>query len=115
MPHGTRRQVRNYRRRNKDKKVEFLNRVKRESGCYICGYNKYVGALQFHHVTANKEFDLSGGTAKAVSFDKVKVEVSKCIVVCANCHAEIHAGIISGLLDVKTLRVVDDRQVCISF
>lgn len=64
------------------------------NGCQICGYDKYVGALEFHHVDEkNKEFDLSTrGLTR--SWPRIKNEVEKCILVCANCHREIHAGLI---------------------
>lgn len=60
--------------------------------CKICGYNKCVEALEFHHLNPNeKDFNISGGTK---SFKKLKPEIDKCILICANCHREIHAGLI---------------------
>ena len=56
--------------------------------CEKCGYNKCPGALQFHHLDANeKDFGISGG-GHSRSFEKCKPELDKCIMVCANCHAE---------------------------
>jgi transposase len=74
-------------------------RVKRllidEAGgcCILCGYNRYAGALQFHHVDpATKSFALSvQGVAR--SLEKARVEAAKCVLICANCHAEVEAGI----------------------
>jgi len=62
--------------------------------CMICGYNKYVGAMDFHHLDErSKKFDLSTkGLTR--SWDKTKTEVDKCMLVCANCHREIHAGLV---------------------
>jgi hypothetical protein len=62
--------------------------------CQICGYNKYVGALDFHHLNGeSKDFDLSTrGLTR--SWEKIKDEADKCILVCANCHREIHGGLI---------------------
>ena len=49
--------------------------------------------MDFHHIDpSTKEFNISGGT-KAIS--KLKQEVDKCILVCSNCHREIHAGLIN--------------------
>ena len=63
--------------------------------CQICGYNKSIRALQFHHLDpTQKDFGISGGTK---SFEKMKPELDKCILVCANCHCEIH----EGLIDIK--------------
>lgn len=61
--------------------------------CIICGYDKYHGALQFHHLDpSSKEFGLSvkGLTKK---FSAMLEEANKCILVCGNCHSEIHAGL----------------------
>jgi hypothetical protein len=61
--------------------------------CQICGYNKCFNALEFHHLNPNsKDFTISG---KSLSFEKLKYEVDKCILVCSNCHSEIHAGLIN--------------------
>jgi hypothetical protein len=58
--------------------------------CVKCGYNKYYGALDFHHIDPNtKDKKLTAIT----SFDEIKDELDKCILVCSNCHREIHANI----------------------
>lgn len=61
--------------------------------CQVCGYNKCTGALEFHHPDPNKkDFGMSdGGWTRA--WEKIKTEIEKCMLVCANCHREIHAGI----------------------
>ena len=64
--------------------------------CAHCGYNRYLGSLEFHHIDpVAKEFSLShySGTA----FEKVKGELDKCVLLCSNCHREEHARI-KGLL-----------------
>lgn len=60
--------------------------------CYICGYNLFVSALDFHHLSCfKKEFGLStNGVTK--SWDKVKQEIEKCILLCCRCHREVHEG-----------------------
>jgi DNA-binding transcriptional MerR regulator len=56
--------------------------------CEICGYNKSLRALQFHHINPKeKDFNIGGVTTLNES---VKNELNKCILVCANCHSEIH-------------------------
>jgi 5-methylcytosine-specific restriction endonuclease McrA len=58
--------------------------------CSICGYNRYIGSLEFHHVNAEgKDFTLAH--AKNTVFEKIKAELDKCVVLCANCHREEHA------------------------
>lgn len=63
--------------------------------CEVCGYNKCLKALEFHHLNPNeKDFGISqkGYTR---SWEKVKSELDKCIMLCSNCHAEFHAGLIN--------------------
>lgn len=81
-----------YHKKKINKNKELLRRLK-EFGCTICGYSKSVAAIDFHHVTENKKFEL--GDVRHCSFKKLADEVNKCIRVCANCHREIHAGLIS--------------------
>ncbi|GAX39860.1 hypothetical protein NIES4075_08200 [Tolypothrix sp. NIES-4075] len=58
--------------------------------CSRCGYNRCIDALEFHHINPlEKDLPLSAG--KVYSFEKAKAELDKCILVCANCHREIHA------------------------
>lgn len=59
--------------------------------CEKCGYNKSTRVLQFHHLDPKeKDFNIS---AKSYSIERLKKEVDKCILVCANCHLEIHEEI----------------------
>ena len=68
--------------------------VKYKGGkCERCGYNKSLYALHFHHLDpAQKDFSLSDYFKKKSRIDMPLFyqEVDKCILVCANCHAEIH-------------------------
>lgn len=57
----------------------------------ICGYNKCADALHFHHKNPlEKTFELSH-KGITLSWEKMKEEASKCLFLCANCHAEIHS------------------------
>ncbi len=81
------RSVISWRKRKKLELVEYKGGC-----CQVCGYNKSVRALEFHHVDPNeKDFTISG---KSWSFDRLKNEVDKCVLVCANCHIEIHDGLV---------------------
>jgi len=62
--------------------------------CAICNYNKSIEALQFHHLDPKKK-DPNYTSMKNWSFESKKKELDKCILVCANCHAEIHANMTS--------------------
>jgi len=57
--------------------------------CCICGYSEYNGALDFHHV-GKKNFNIS--SRRDSSLERLKKEADNTILVCRNCHAEIHAG-----------------------
>ncbi|MDP3900065.1 MAG: hypothetical protein Q8Q23_03215 [bacterium] len=61
--------------------------------CEICGYSKCIKALEFHHLNSNgKDFGISA-KGYTRSWDEVKKEIKKCILLCANCHREAHEGI----------------------
>jgi len=61
--------------------------------CVVCGYKKYSGAFDLHHVDGSKkEFGLAmQGLTR--SWEKTKKEADKCVLLCANCHREIHGGV----------------------
>ena len=69
------------------RKVEAINY--KGGKCVKCGYNKYPGALDFHHLDPSKK-DFSISRKKNCSFDIIKPELDKCVLVCRNCHAELH-------------------------
>ena len=58
--------------------------------CQKCGYDKYIGALEFHHIDPAKK-DFNPSNLKRYKFDeKVKNELDKCVLLCSNCHRETH-------------------------
>jgi len=73
------------RRLLKQKAVEYKG-----NSCINCGYNKCLAALEFHHIDpTQKDFALSND-GHTRSWEEIKNELDKCILVCANCHREIH-------------------------
>jgi 5-methylcytosine-specific restriction endonuclease McrA len=61
--------------------------------CQKCGYDKCLAALQFHHRDASsKKFEISSALGNRISVTKeeLDVELSKCDLLCANCHTEFH-------------------------
>lgn len=70
--------------------TDFL--IKYKGGeCQVCGYSKSKQALEFHHVNPEeKEFKISGNTNGNLS--RLIKEVDKCVLLCANCHREVHDG-----------------------
>jgi transposase len=79
------------RRRRKVKEVLVA-----EAGgkCLLCGYARHSAALQFHHVNpGSKSFGL-GVRGITRSLERLRAEASKCVLLCANCHAEVEVGVV---------------------
>lgn len=79
------------RRHRKTKRQKLVQ----EAGgkCALCGYDKYIGALAFHHTDPTlKEFGISG-RGQTYSLERLRQEISKCILLCHNCHSEVEGGI----------------------
>jgi transposase-like protein len=78
------------RRRRKVKEI-----LVHEAGgaCRLCGYERCISALQFHHLDrAQKAFTVSHrGHTRSIA--TLREEASKCVLLCANCHAEVEAGV----------------------
>jgi hypothetical protein len=65
--------------------------------CQICNYSKCLEALDFHHIEEqSKSFNLS---SRMTSFKAIKEELDKTVLLCSNCHREVHAGYHPGYLD----------------
>jgi hypothetical protein len=59
--------------------------------CEVCGYNKNLAALQFHHLDPTKKvMKLDMRTLGNTNMDKIMLELDKCVLLCANCHSEEH-------------------------
>lgn len=99
-----RKYTREYRSRQYVKDKEREGRLRRDAerkgrlaayklsrGCSVCGYKDNPVALDFHHSDGDKEFNLSGcGLGK--SWEKIEEELTKCTILCANCHRVEHHG-----------------------
>jgi len=59
--------------------------------CCICGYDRCLSALELHHINP-KEKGFSIGQRSVRAWSKIVEELRKCILLCANCHAEYHWG-----------------------
>lgn len=75
----------------KDKKQILVNYLGGE--CVVCGYNTCNQALQFHHINPEEKlFGLSNSGSKRIEI--LMTEADKCLLLCANCHMEVHSGLI---------------------
>jgi hypothetical protein len=71
----------------KERKIKIVDEM--GGCCSRCGYNKSLSALEFHHKDkTTKEYEWS--KMRMLSEEKLNKELAKCILVCANCHREIH-------------------------
>ena len=67
----------------------YIDNYKLSKGCSICGYNKYAATLDFHH-NGDKKFSLASSVGWKRNLEEIKEEMGKCIILCANCHRELH-------------------------
>lgn len=58
--------------------------------CIVCGYNGHIAALQFHHADPSTK-ETVWNTLRGRPWDKIVLELDKCELLCANCHAITHA------------------------
>lgn len=81
------REVSAHRRRLKSRAIAYKG-----GQCILCGYDWCNAALEFHHLDrTTKSFGLSRkGITR--SWDSIKTELDKCILICANCHREVESG-----------------------
>lgn len=75
--------------RGLERKRQFL--LQAGGKCTRCGYSRNLAALTWHHLDPEqKRFNLDLRALSNRSLHEIEVEVAKCIVLCANCHMEIH-------------------------
>lgn len=86
--------------RNSNNVLDYRKRLKSNlvfamgGKCAICGYNKCIDALEFHHLDAKTKISsISQMYVKIRKIEDILNEVKKCILLCSNCHKELHAGL----------------------
>lgn len=85
---------------------QFLNLLRKQRGgkCERCGYDTYLGALDFHHINQTEK-DFTIGNRDFRLKDCIE-ESKKCVLLCANCHREIHAN----LWDLSELKKFKEKE-----
>jgi hypothetical protein len=87
--------IKSYRKRYKQKLVDLMG-----GKCMVCGYNRCIKALDFHHIDPKtKEFTIS--RMESMNWDSTFKEAKKCVLLCANCHRELHDGLIDCPLPIE--------------
>jgi hypothetical protein len=74
-----------YKRLTKQEAVAILG-----GKCIICGYDKCIDALDFHH-KGDKSFNIARGFSTKLNSEKMLEEIRKCDLLCSNCHRELHS------------------------
>ena len=76
-------------KRGRQRKLDLIKLF--QGGCGKCGYKKNYAALEFHHVNPDeKAFQLDLRSLSNRNLGVILEEVKKCILLCSNCHAELH-------------------------
>jgi len=87
----------------KNRKILLV--VEKGGKCERCGYDKYIEALEFHHLNPKeKKFNISHKSTR--SLEKEREEIKKCILVCSTCHKELHIELKLALE--KELKISDN-------
>ncbi len=73
-----------------EKYQKILDDYKKKNGCIKCRIKDHR-VLEFHH-TSNKKFSIGSARYNHFGIERVKKEIEKCVVICANCHRIIHYG-----------------------
>lgn len=83
--------VKRWRQHSKQRIVDSMG-----GKCQSCGYDKCNEALELHHIEpSGKELSFGRLRANPKSWNTIVAELRKCILLCSNCHKEVHYGIIS--------------------
>ena len=80
--------VKRWRERTKKKIIEAMG-----GKCCVCGYDKCFAAFDLHHLEPdNKDLQFGKVTANPKAWEKIVIELRKCVLICSRCHREVHHG-----------------------
>lgn len=75
-------------RRKRAKAIEHFG-----GKCTRCGYSRCIDALEFHHLDENEKEQEASYIIRRWAWERAKLELEKCVLLCANCHREEHASL----------------------
>lgn len=75
------------------RKIKAMSIEYKGGECQICGYSKFQGALDLHHIDPKSKHFGIADKGYTRSWERIKTELDKCALLCANCHRELEAGI----------------------
>ena len=73
---------------------DYIESVKAAGECHLCGEDEPV-VLDFHHINPEEKLFGIASSWKQYGLERVASEIAKCVLVCRNCHAKLHAGLLS--------------------
>jgi len=97
----TRAQDVQYLLQHRTRRKQQIQEIKLLLGCCVCGYNTCARSLHFHHLDGDTKEENIAYLRNGESVAKIGNELSKCVVMCANCHGELHDGLL--VLDVEPI------------
>lgn len=76
------------------KRKDFILNYKKKHSCVFCE-ESCPECLDFHHKEQSKKSFSISEALRTHSIDNLVCEIEKCVVLCANCHRKLHAGLLS--------------------
>lgn len=91
QPEEVRQKLRENNRKYGEQNQQIINQIKLQKGCCVCGYKKSAKSLHYHHLDPSIKL---AGVSQIANMEEKLSEIEKCVLVCANCHGEIHDGLL---------------------
>lgn len=78
----------------RERNREHINILKKNGKCFRCGWNEDPCGLDYHHLDpSKKEANVSWMAKSSYSLETLQEEITKCVLVCANCHRILHKNL----------------------
>lgn len=101
LPHSKCKQCLRKHFNDKKRKIKLALITLKGGKCLLCGYNRCLRALEFHHtLPEHKDFNIA--TTKNRVTTQILTELEKCVLVCSNCHRELHENLVALVGDDPT-------------